>query len=116
MTAETHRKLLRWMVGGLIALLTAGGLLAYFAQEAMGSALGPGSLLGWVIPLGAVFVVIAVSWFLLAKQDPGAHDAGISYVACPSCGQTLVREWRMCPYCGAQVSRSQPADGPAPEV
>jgi ribosomal protein L32 len=34
------------------------------------------------------------------KRRPGLRE-------CPSCGQAVLRDWRMCPYCGASIGAEE---------
>lgn len=110
MSAENYRSLLKWTVALLLALLVAGVAFVYVTEGTLGIAFGPRTLFGWAIPLGVLFVVIAISWFLLAQDHHESRDArSASYVNCASCGQAILREWRMCPYCGTRVSNPEAA-------
>jgi hypothetical protein len=70
---------------------------------------GPASGVGWTIPIASVFVIIGVTWLLLS-QSPRDH-AGESdlYAPCPTCGHSVLRDWRLCPYCGAMLDRPDAA-------
>lgn len=102
MSPQSYRALLKWMVGLLIAVLGAGVVLAFISRQVTGESLGTGSLLSWAVPLGVLFIIVSISWFLLA-QDRAEPEAEGSYVVCPSCGQAILRDWRMCPYCGERA-------------
>lgn len=109
MSPEKYRALLKWMIGLFLSALVVGVVYAYLNRQTMGDALGAGALLGWVVPLGVLFVIVAVSWFLLAQDtpEPGTDSA---YVLCPACGKAILRDWRMCPYCGERAARVDPAE------
>lgn len=106
MSAKNYRSLLKWVVTVLIAVLAAGGLYAYFTEDGSGVPLGPASLIGWAIPLAGVFVIVAISWFLLLREQYASRGTEIGYVSCASCGQSVGREWRICPYCGSRPGGS----------
>jgi len=101
--------MLRWLVGTLVALLAVGLVFVYFSEGFLGPMMGPGTLVGWAIPLCTVFVVVAISWFLLARATGSSNEEDPAEVACPSCGAANLREWRMCPYCGARSASSDAA-------
>jgi hypothetical protein len=108
MTGERYRKNLVSLVGVLAGLLAIGLFIVTVydgGREAVG---GPGSLFGWGVPLVALFVIVAVTWFLLARDKPDDTDDEDLYVTCDSCGHSILREWRLCPYCGAQLREWNP--------
>lgn len=56
---------------------------------------------GWAVPIVAGATVGILSWLLLGGDyAPETTDSGLSTVDCPACGTELLREWRLCPYCG----------------
>lgn len=112
MSPEKYRALLKWMIGLFLSVLVAGSVYAYANRQAMGQALGASALLGWVVPLGVLFIIVAVSWFLLA-QDPPERGTDSAYVLCPACGKAILRDWRMCPYCGQRAARAESVDDTA---
>lgn len=79
---------------GLFALVNHGDS---FAGDA-------GSVLGWTFPVASFFVVIGVAWLLLSQspRDPGQHPL---YAPCPTCGRSVMTDWRLCPYCGEILER-----------
>lgn len=88
------------LVAGALAI----GLLFVTVAPA-GRALigGPGSLLGWAVPLVSLFVIVAITWFLIVRDSHDAPDDIAQYVSCWSCGHSIHSEWRLCPYCGAEL-------------
>lgn len=112
MSPDKYRAVLKWMIGLLVSVLAGGVVFAYLNRQTTGEALGAGSLLGWAVPLGVLFIIVAVSWFLLSQDHPDL-SAETSYVVCPSCGQAVLREWRMCPYCGERAVRMEAVEEPA---
>jgi hypothetical protein len=109
MSPEKYRALLKWMIGLFLSALVAGVVYAYLNRQTMGDTLGTAALLGWVVPLGVLFVIVAVSWFLLAQDRPEQAAESV-YVICPVCGKAILRDWRMCPYCGERAGRAEPAE------
>jgi uncharacterized membrane protein len=56
---------------------------------------------GWIAPLLAASIIAALAWALLSQDHSvGQGDSHIPTVECPECGRMVMREWRMCPYCG----------------
>lgn len=96
------RKRLIVLVGALVIALAAGLLAVVFGFVNVVPDPSPSSMLGWAIPLVALFIVIGVTWLLLAGEADGPPESGPVYSACPSCGQSVLSEWRLCPYCGAR--------------
>jgi len=71
------------------------------------------SPLGWAFPLGSLLAIIGGTWLLLSRtpKDPGSDES--LYAPCGNCGRSILRDWRLCPYCGAMLDRTQ--DERAPE-
>lgn len=97
-----------------VAAAITGGLFATFALLALLLAVNAGAgfegttgttPLGWTVPLIAGALVGAVAWLLLAEdvQDP---DMDHRAATCSACGEGILEDWRMCPYCGDMVSNS----------
>lgn len=59
---------------------------------------------GWTVPPIAGLVIGAVAWLLLQTRSIG-DERGVSSLssACPSCGERVIRGWRLCPYCGKML-------------
>jgi hypothetical protein len=109
MMGEKYRRRLVWLVGALAGLLTIGLAVLLFDDGDRAFIGGPGSLLGWTVPLVALFVIVAVTWLLLARDaGDGDGDDDKAYVACDACGHSILREWRLCPYCGTQLREWNP--------
>jgi hypothetical protein len=102
MTGEKYRKQLVRLVGVLASLLVGGLLFVTLLDSGHQIVGGPGSMLGWALPLVALFIIIAVTWLLLAREAREKRDDAEFYELCDSCGHSVLREWRMCPYCGTQ--------------
>jgi len=105
-----------------IAAAIAGGLFVAVALLALLVAVNAGTgfrsstgttPLRWTIPLVAGALVGAVAWLLLADEiaeevsEPRSSE-------CHACGAAILDDWRLCPYCGGIVSKT---DDPAePQV
>lgn len=72
---------------------------------------------GWLAPLVAASVIGVVAWLLLGEssdhddQPPSPSQTSV----CPECGRSVLKQWRMCPYCGemledSTVTHSSPVD------
>jgi hypothetical protein len=88
-----------------IVLLLGFFLLAYNAQSLGGATAA--SPFGWTVPLASLFVIVGVTWLLLSQtpKDPGTGPW--LYAPCPSCGRSVMRDWRLCPYCGEVLERQE---------
>lgn len=105
-----YRKRLISFVGALAGVLAFGLLFVTVfpaGRELIG---GPGSVLGWAVPLGALFTIAAVTWLLILNDSNDGHEAA-HYVACWSCGHSIMSEWRLCPFCGAELRAWTPGRG-----
>jgi hypothetical protein len=106
-----YRKRLVSFVGALAGVLAVGFLAATFApgwREVIG---GPGSLMGWVAPVVSLFVIVAITWFLILRDSHDASDDSSRYVKCWSCEHAIQSEWRLCPYCGAELRTWSSTEG-----
>jgi hypothetical protein len=111
----TGRRHLISTVAGVAVILAAGFLFVTMSPSGWALVGGPTTLLGWAVPLVSLFVVVAVTWFVIVRDARDAMDETAHYVLCPSCGHSIQNEWRMCPFCGAEV-RSATADATADEA
>jgi hypothetical protein len=114
MTGEGRfRRRLLALVGTLAVLLVAGLIAVASDPDRAAWVGGPGSLFGWAVPLTALFVIVAVTWLLLARES-GDDDKGADiYVTCDSCGHSILKDWRLCPYCGARLAEWNPGGRPS---
>ena len=73
---------------------------------------------GWAAVLLAAIVVGLVGWSLAGIAKPPRFPDGPddTHTLCPSCGETVMTEWRLCPYCGGERGPSDGSRGPADEV
>jgi len=97
-----YRKRLMTVVGVLSGALAVGLLVVTLAPGGLALVGGPTSILGWIIPLVSLFVIVAITWLVIARDFRQNSDEGAHYVSCWSCGHSVQREWRLCPYCGAE--------------
>jgi len=62
---------------------------------------------GWTIPIVSLVVIGVAAWLLLAGAGTGrSSETDSRYVACPSCGRSVLEDWRLCPYCGLSLAAS----------
>ena len=54
----------------------------------------------WAIPLASLFVIVGVTWLLLSQKPRESGTGPRVYDSCPSCERSVMRDWRLCPYCG----------------
>jgi hypothetical protein len=107
----THRRRLTSLIGVLAGVLAVALLALTLGAGGARGPQGPGSLFGWAVPLVSLFVIVAVTWLLLARDgnEPDVDDD--LYVPCEACGHAILPEWRLCPYCGSQLRAWNPGGG-----
>jgi hypothetical protein len=108
MDNERGRRHLIMTVVAVAVLLVVGFLFATLSPSGRAMVGGPTTLLGWAVPLVLLFVVVAATWFVIVRGSHDVPEDTARYVSCWSCGHSIQNEWRMCPYCGADM-RSWPA-------
>lgn len=87
------------VAGGLAAVAALAFLVVASTGGSSGISIARGA--GWVVPLVAGGTVGTLSWLLLAGDDGhDEDDTGRVTVCCPTCGNELLSDWRLCPYCG----------------
>jgi hypothetical protein len=90
--AVTGLAVLAWA----LSVFNAGGRASAAAELPPGIALG--------IPVVVLVMIGVVTWLLLTGT--GEHDEeGEAYVDCGTCSRSILREWRLCPYCGSRVEQ-----------
>jgi hypothetical protein len=105
-----YKKRLISIVSVLGAALAVGLMFVTFSSVGRELIGGPGSIMGWAVPLASLFIIAAITW-LLILGDTHVHDDRARYVPCWSCGQSIMHEWRLCPYCGAELRDLSPTAG-----
>jgi len=109
---ETHgRRRLVAVLTIASALLALTWLVAAFDTGGSSDPVSASSALVLAVPVVVLLVIGGLTWFLLTRDVEADSDAE-SYVECPSCGRSILREWRLCPYCGART-QSAPRTGEA---
>jgi hypothetical protein len=103
-----YRKRLILFVGALAGVLVLGLLFVTVSPAGREMIGGPGSVLGWAVPLGGLFTIAAVTW-LLILTDSNDDQQAVRYVSCWSCGHSVMGEWRLCPFCGAELRAWTPS-------
>jgi hypothetical protein len=96
---------------GLVAIIgTVFGMATFFwvvsllgREGAAGGSTQTSDLLV-AVPVLLILVAGAAGWYLLTRKVVDGAE-GDPYVACGSCGGPILNEWRLCPYCGAQLDR-----------
>jgi ribosomal protein S27AE len=92
-----------------VALLGGFAIAAALAVLLIAASTGSSGALGGdaAIPLIAGGAVALLAWFLLSGATrEGDSDAKRAMVRCPACGNEVLWDWRLCPYCGGT---SEPA-------
>lgn len=109
---ETHGHWRLLAVSGtVLGLATLAWFVGTFDTGTDASAsLTPPSAVILIIPVVSLLLIVGVTWYLLTR---GPDDAGSaqSYVQCSVCGRSVLREWRLCPYCGSRSDPNALADG-----
>jgi hypothetical protein len=105
-----YRKRLISFVSVLGAVLAAGLLFVTFSPSGREIIGGPGSIMGWALPVAGLFTIAAITWLLL-MGDKRVDDDPARYEACWSCGHSIMSEWRLCPYCGSELRAWTAAGG-----
>jgi len=107
----------RWalvLVGGLTFAALLFGVLVRLNAEYGFVACTATTPFGWIVPVVAGAVLGLVVLILLddRRRDSGDDEAGreLRSTACPSCGNEIIDEWRLCPDCGQLLSRSDSMD------
>ena len=107
-------------VAALLVLLIGASWLGGYGGWGM---MGPGMMGGWgfgpfgwlamifmwLFPLGFLaLLVVGIVWLLRQASGSSGAVGGPSQTAvgqpCPSCGRPVQADWRVCPYCGQQLS------------
>ena len=69
-------------------------------------------LIGLLLPLGVLILLVAAAIWLFrqasvasqgARSGEPEGTAGEAGQTCPSCGQPVQSDWRVCPYCGQDL-------------
>jgi DNA-directed RNA polymerase subunit RPC12/RpoP len=104
---------------GLVAIIgTVSGMAVFFwvvsllGRGAADGASTPSSDMLIAIPVLLVLVGGAAAWFLLTRSVANGADED-PYVACGVCSSPILREWRLCPYCGSRVEHPSLDEGSA---
>jgi hypothetical protein len=105
-----YKKRLTTAVVVLGSILAAGLVFVSLSDDGRAFIGGPGSVMGWAVPLAGLFTIAAITW-LLILSDSHAGDDHPRRVACWSCGHSVMSEWRLCPYCGAELRAWAPPAG-----
>jgi hypothetical protein len=59
------------------------------------------------LPLVALLFGAGIAWFVVTRKSVRPTEADPdAYVACGCCDRSILRDWRLCPYCGCRVERS----------
>jgi hypothetical protein len=106
-----YRKRLISIVGALAGVLAVGLLVVTVVPAGRDLIGGPGTIMGWAVPLVSLFVIVAITWFLIVRDSRANDDDSAGYVSCWSCGHSVMSEWRLCPYCGAELRAWTPVAG-----
>jgi hypothetical protein len=86
-----------------MALALALGIAALQLGDARVAALIGPEAIEWVVPLTAGAVVGLAAWMLLDGSTPSPPDSLHAETECPACGRAVLRDWRLCPHCGAFI-------------
>jgi hypothetical protein len=84
---------LAWLVGAY----DTGG-------QAVASPGGSPAPVAYVVPVIVLLSALGAAWYFLTRVARESSFDDAPRVDCDSCGRTILREWRLCPYCGARVA------------
>lgn len=90
---------------GVLAVISAVG--AYYSRIGVRANVSQSagfSPLGWVGPLLLGGVVLALGWLLTRPQSPRSDATDGSHATCRACGERVVVDWHICPYCGGELN------------
>jgi len=103
------------IAGALLAVVLVVGLISG-ASEGCGLGAFIGSLpVVWVVGLAAVLVIATLAWFLLDAGEPPQGSMSVEERRCPGCSRAILRQWRMCPYCGTMLDQGESVAESAPD-
>jgi hypothetical protein len=96
-------------LGGAVLLFTV--LTFINAEDGFANCTGT-SALGWTVPLLSAVLIGGVALVLL-RRGPNHldDDPPPDTFPCSACGRNVMRDWKLCPYCGA--SKNDAANGDA---
>jgi len=104
------------VAGAVLAVVLVVGLIAR-ASEGCGLEGLIGSFpVVWVVGLVAVLVIVTLAWFLLDGGEPRRDSDPVEGRQCPGCNRAILRQWRMCPYCGTMLDRAEPVADSLPDA
>ncbi|RJQ54913.1 MAG: hypothetical protein C4521_03390 [Actinobacteria bacterium] len=96
-------------MAGILVSVALLSVISYFngpylgKKEGIARALGL-SELGWVGPLLILLVICALVIYLSrAGSLPKNEACSCEEARCIACGQEIIHDWRLCPYCGSLV-------------
>lgn len=102
MIRSPFAKLVLAVLGGILGVALMLGILSV-VNGGKGFVCCTGTTgIGWVVPLIGGLVIGAVSLALLGseKDEQPPDEIGLRSSSCPSCGSSILDEWRLCPHCG----------------
>src|SRR5659263_331848 len=93
------------VAGAVLAVILVVGLIT-----GANAGCGLGSFIGsfpvvWVVGIVAALVIGTLAWFLLETGEPPSGSQPVEERRCPGCNRAILRQWRMCPYCGTMLDR-----------
>ncbi len=103
------------VAGAILAVVFVVGLIA-----GANAGCGLGSFIGsfpvvWIVGIGAALVIGTLAWFLLDAGESPTGSPRAEERRCPGCNRAILRQWRMCPYCGTMLDREDPVAESAPD-
>ncbi|MDO8963118.1 MAG: zinc ribbon domain-containing protein [Coriobacteriia bacterium] len=97
---RNSRQFVLAILGGGAGLAALVGVVVLINGADGASGAVAASPVGWTIPLASLFIIVGVTWLLLSQTPKDAHRDSTDYAPCDSCGRSVLRDWRLCPYCG----------------
>lgn len=103
-----NRRLLLAILGGASGTAVLVGLLVLVGGGGDGGPMEDLAAWSWTFPLAALFVILGVTWLLLSQTPADPSSDEWLYAVCPACGRSVMRDWRLCPYCGEMLEEREP--------
>lgn len=105
------RQLVLAVLGVTLGLATLAGLALLLGRGRSFPAATAASPLGWTVPLVSLFVILGVTWLLLSQTPRDPEAGSFRYSPCSECGRSVLRDWRLCPYCGSMLDPTDDPEG-----
>ena len=112
-----YRKLILILLAAFAVAALALTFFRYVGEDWLTNGSAIASPFGWTLPLMTAFVVLGVAWLLMSQVRPRSDDDAfdMSTITCPACGKSVLRDWRLCPYCTTALDDAGHEESPTGE-